>query len=118
MNIILAMAIKDFDAYQKFCKSTAVYPKVGKSFVYPVLGLMGEAGEVSEKFKKLFRDHGGRLTHEYKLEIAKEMGDVLWYLAQISTELNLKFSEVARINVDKLSKRKEENKLHGSGDNR
>jgi NTP pyrophosphatase (non-canonical NTP hydrolase) len=112
------MKLKDFDTYQKECKKTAVYPKVGKSFVYPVLGLVGETGEVSEKIKKLFRDHGGRLTKEYKLEIAKELGDVLWYLAQLSTELGLKFSDVTKMNLEKLASRKTRNTLHGDGDNR
>lgn len=108
----------DFDIYQKFCKSTAVYPKIGKSFVYPLIGLQGEVGEVSEKIKKLFRDDKGKLTEEKRTEIAKELGDVMWYLAQISTELDLKLSEVVKGNIEKLSSRKERNALHGSGDNR
>lgn len=112
------MKFKDFDEYQKECKKTAVYPKVGKSFVYPVLGLTGEAGEVSEKIKKLFRDNGGRLTKESKLEIAKELGDVMWYLSQISTELGLKLSDVVTMNLEKLSSRMVRGKLKGSGDNR
>lgn len=60
---------KDFDEYQKFCKSTAVYPKIGKNFVYPLIGLQGEVGEVSEKIKKMFRDDGGKLTKEKKRKI-------------------------------------------------
>lgn len=47
---------KDFDKYQKACKKTAIYPKIGKNFVYPVFGLVGEAGEVAEKIKIFFRD--------------------------------------------------------------
>jgi NTP pyrophosphatase (non-canonical NTP hydrolase) len=113
-----SMGFSDFNDYQKKCKKTAVYPKVGKNFVYPVLGLMGEAGEVSEKIKKLFRDHGGKLTEEYKLEIAKELGDVLWYLAQLSTELGLKFSDVVEMNIQKLASRKVRGSIHGDGDNR
>lgn len=108
----------DFDEYQKQCKKTAVYPTVGKKFVYPVLGLLGEAGEVSEKVKKLFRDHGGMLTKQYKLEIAKELGDVMWYMTQLSTELNLKLSDIVKMNLEKIISRKVRNKLHGSGDNR
>lgn len=113
-----AMGFSDFNDYQKKCRKTAIYPKVGKSFVYPVLGLMGEAGEVSEKVKKLFRDHGGKLTKEYRMEIAKELGDVLWYLAQLSTELGLKFSDVVEMNLEKLASRKTRSTLHGDGDNR
>lgn len=112
------MGFSDFDKYQKGCKKTALYPTIGKKFVYPTLGLVGEAGEVSEKIKKLFRDHGGKLTREYKLEIAKELGDVMWYMAQLSTELGLKLSDVAKMNLEKLSSRKVRMKLHGSGDNR
>lgn len=112
------MGFSDFDRYQKECKKTALYPKVGKKFVYPLLGLLGETGEVSEKIKKLFRDDGGRLTKERKAEIVKELGDVLWYLAQLSTELGIKFSEVASGNLQKLSSRKTRGQLHGDGDNR
>ncbi len=107
-----------FDLYQVECKKTAVYPTIGKKFVYPVIGLVGEAGEVSEKIKKVFRDDGGKLTKEKSIEIAKELGDVLWYIAQISTELKIKLSDVAKVNIEKLSSRQERNQLHGSGDNR
>lgn len=112
------MELKDFDIYQKQCKKTAVYPKIGKNFVYPVFGLLGEAGEVAEKIKKLFRDDKGRLSEEKKREIAKELGDVMWYIAQLSTELGLKLSDVVETNLEKLASRKTRGKLHGSGDNR
>lgn len=112
------MGFSDFDKYQKECKKTAVYPKIGRSFVYPVFGLLGEAGEVSEKIKKLFRDDGGRLTRARKEEIVKELGDTLWYMAQLSTELNIKFSDVAKGNLEKLASRNARGKLHGDGDNR
>ncbi len=112
------MRLKDFDSYQKACKKTAVYPKIGKNFVYPVFGLVGETGEVAEKIKKLFRDHNGRLTKEYKLEIAKELGDVMWFISQLSTELGLKLSDVIKMNIEKFTSRKNRNKIHGSGDNR
>ncbi len=109
---------KDFDVYQKFCKSTAVYPKIGKSFVYPLIGLQGEVGEVSEKIKKMFRDDKGKLTDEKKVEIVKELGDVVWYISQLATEFEVRFSDVIKINFEKLSSRKQRDKLHGSGDNR
>lgn len=112
------MGFEDFDKYQKECGKTAVYPTVGEKFVYPLLGLQGETGEVSEKIKKVFRDEGGKLTSEKREEIKKELGDVLWYLAQLSKELGLKFSEVAKGNLEKLSSRKSRGTLHGSGDNR
>lgn len=109
---------KDFDEYQGFCKSTAVYPKIGKSFVYPLIGLQGEVGEVSEKIKKLFRDDKGKLSKEKRNEIIKELGDVMWYISQLSTEFGVKFSDVIKGNIEKLSSRQKRNVLHGSGDNR
>jgi NTP pyrophosphatase (non-canonical NTP hydrolase) len=112
------MDFKDFDKYQNECGKTAVYPKVGKRFVYPLLGLLGEAGEVSEKIKKIFRDEGGVLTKEKREEIKKELGDTLWYLAQLSKELGLKFSDVAKGNLEKLASRKNRGTIHGNGDNR
>jgi NTP pyrophosphatase (non-canonical NTP hydrolase) len=112
------MKLKDFDTYQKQCKKTAVYPKIGKNFVYPVFGLLGESGEVAEKIKKIFRDDKGKLSEEKRQEIAKELGDVMWYIAQLSTELGLKLSDVVKINLEKLASRSSRGKLHGSGDNR
>ncbi len=112
------MKFKDFDDYQKRCKKTAVYPKIGKNFTYPTIGLMGEAGEVANKIKKLIRDDGGKITPARREEINAEIGDLMWYVAQLSTELGLKLSDVAKYNLEKLAKRQKENKIHGSGDNR
>jgi NTP pyrophosphatase (non-canonical NTP hydrolase) len=108
----------DFDEYQKKAGETAIYPVIGAKFVYPAMGLADEAGEVVGKIKKVMRDDSGVVTEEKKIEIKKELGDVLWYLAQLSTELGLKLSEVAIANVEKLSSRKDRDVLHGSGDNR
>lgn len=108
----------DFNLYQKKAKKTAVYPNIGKNFTYPTIGLMGEAGEVANKIKKLIRDDGSKISKERKEELKAEIGDMLWYIAQLSTELGLKLSEVAKYNLDKLTKRQKEGKLHGSGDNR
>lgn len=108
----------NFDEYQKKAGETALYPVIGAKFVYPALGLADEAGEVVGKIKKVMRDDNGVVSEEKKIEIKKELGDVLWYLAQLSTELNLKLSEVATANVEKLSSRKDRGVLHGSGDNR
>lgn len=108
----------DFDSYQKFTSKTAIYPVIGKKFVYPALGLAGETGEVLEKIKKIFRDENGRLTKEKKQELKKELGDVLWYLSQLSLQLGFSLSEVAEANIDKLAIRQKTGKLKGSGDNR
>ena len=108
----------NFNDYQKKARRTAIYPDKGKNFVYPTLGLMGEAGEVAEKMKKVIRDDGGKINKEKRLEMKKELGDVLWYIANLSFELNLSMEEVALKNLEKLKSRQERNELHGSGDNR
>ena len=89
---------------------------VGLSYLF--LKLNGEAGEVAEKFAKIIRDKGGVGTEEDRQELIKEVGDVLWYLAQISNELFVGLDEVARLNIEKLRSRKERGVLGGSGDNR
>ena len=108
----------NFKEYQKLSRKTAIYPKKGKNFIYPVLGLAGESGEVAEKIKKVLRDKGGKIDKTTKDEITKELGDVLWYVSQISTELGILLDEVASNNIDKLFSRKKRNKISGSGDNR
>lgn len=107
-----------FNDYQKETNKTAIYPDRGHNFVYPVLGMMGEAGEVAEKIKKVWRDKNNVISAEDKLEIQKEMGDVLWYLSQLATELGLDFDEVAQTNILKINSRLERHKLNGDGDNR
>ena len=108
----------DFRDYQKLSRKTAIYPQKGKNFIYPTLGLAGEAGEVAEKIKKVLRDNQGIIDQPRKEEIAKELGDVLWYLAQIATELDLSLEEVAKGNLKKLSSRQKRKRLSGSGDDR
>ena len=107
-----------FDEYQAKSKATAVYKDQGNNFIYPVLGLVGEAGEVAEKIKKVIRDDDGEMTDVKRGEIKKELGDVLWYIAQLSTELGLSMTEVAELNIEKLASRKERGVITGSGDNR
>ena len=108
----------EFSEYQKLSRQTAVYPAIGKGFVYPALGLAGESGEVVEKVKKLFRDQAGEVSNDNRQAIAKELGDVLWYLAQLSTELKIDLDEVASNNLEKLKSRLGRNCIQGSGDNR
>ena len=78
----------DFKTYQKKARETAQYPDLGSNNIYPTLGLVGEAGEVAEKVKKVIRDKNGIFDNESKLGIKKELGDVLWYVSNLCTELN------------------------------
>jgi len=108
----------DFREYQKYARTTAIYPNKGQNLSYPTLGLCGEAGEVAEKVKKLFRDKNGKIDEEFKTLLLKELGDVLWYLAAICSELEIEMDSVASLNVKKLQERADKGTLHGSGDQR
>jgi NTP pyrophosphatase (non-canonical NTP hydrolase) len=101
-----------FRDYQKKAVSFAIYPATHK-VLYPTLGLCGETGEVAEKVKKQVRD-GVFNRHE----VAKELGDVLWYLANLSNDIGYNLDEIADINIEKLTSRKDRDKIKGSGDNR
>ncbi|MBM3205096.1 hypothetical protein FJZ48_03930 [Candidatus Uhrbacteria bacterium] len=107
-----------FHEYQERAATTAIYPNIGNNFVYPVLGLVGEAGEVAEKVKKIIRDEQGVISEEKRAAIKKELGDVLWYIAQTSKEFGLSLEDIAEFNLAKLASRKEQNILKGDGDNR
>jgi len=101
-----------FNEYQDFARSTAIYP-THDGLSYCALGLTGEAGEVANKVKKKVRD--GVLVES---EVAKEVSDCLWYIANLSYELGYSLEEVVQMNVDKLSSRKERGTIGGEGDNR
>ncbi len=108
----------EFNQYQEEARKSAIYPNKGNNFIYPTLGLAGEAGEVAEKIKKIIRDSDGIVSEEKKAELAKELGDVLWYISNLAEELGLKLEDVARGNIEKLRSRLERGKVHGNGDNR
>ena len=101
-----------FREYQKKAVSFAIYPATHK-VLYPTLGLCGETGEVAEKVKKQVRD-GVFNRHE----VAKELGDVLWYLSNLANDIGYNLDEIADINIEKLTSRKNRDKIKGSGDNR
>lgn len=88
------------------------------AFVAKVLGLVGEAGEVAEKYKKLIRDKKGEISEEDRQEIVKELGDVLWYISAMADYMKVPLSEVAQKNLDKVFSRKSRGVSRGSGDNR
>jgi NTP pyrophosphatase (non-canonical NTP hydrolase) len=108
----------NFTDYQTKSRRTAKYPSIGHPVIYPTLGLTNEAGEVAGKIKKIFRDKNGVIGEEERAALKGELGDVLWYLAQICTELNLSLDEVAEHNIAKLFDRLERGKIGGDGDNR
>lgn len=115
-------ATEKFDLYQKALIKTDICNMqtevIPAGLIEKVLGLVGEAGEVGDKFKKVLRDENGRLTEENKAEIIKELGDVLWYTATIARYLGVPFSEVARANLVKMESRWQRGKISGRGDNR
>ena len=108
----------NFAEYQAKAKQTAKYPVIGHAVIYPTLGLTNEAGEVSGKIKKIFRDKEGVISEADRAALQAELGDVLWYLAQVSTELGLSLDEIADHNIAKLLDRQMRGKIQGEGDNR
>ena len=108
----------DFDIYQIEARKTAIYPDQGNNLWYPALVLAGEAGEVCEKVKKVYRDDAGIVSHDSRNMICEELGDVLWYIASIASELHVSLNDIAGNNIIKLYSRVERDKVHGSGDKR
>jgi NTP pyrophosphatase (non-canonical NTP hydrolase) len=113
-----------FDEYQKRALVTdlgAGKPKKyahDPAYVEKILSLVGEAGEVAEKYKKIIRDKNGVISRSDKEELVKELGDVLWYIAALADYLGVSFNELAKANIDKLASRNKRGKLSGKGDNR
>ena len=108
----------DLNTYQHQAGLTALYPGRGANPIYPALGLCGEAGEVADKIKKVIRDHQGQFSDQSREAIALELGDVLWYVAQLASELGYDLEEVATANLDKLASRAARGRIGGSGDHR
>jgi NTP pyrophosphatase (non-canonical NTP hydrolase) len=106
------------DEYQRAAMRTARDKNAPGEFMHLVLGLVGEAGEVAEKVKKLVRDKNGELAQLDLDDMAAELGDVLWYTAVLANFLGLSLDDVAQRNVDKLADRQRRAVLGGSGDNR
>lgn len=115
--------------YQVRSRETAFYPgrELGPdepssnrmlALAYVGLGLAGESGEVAEKIKKIIRDSSGVIRAEQRTAVAKELGDVLWYVAQVATEFGLSLGDVGEANLEKLADRKARGVLGGSGDER
>jgi NTP pyrophosphatase (non-canonical NTP hydrolase) len=108
----------NFTDYQQKAKDTAKYPVIGHSVIYPTLGLANEVGEVAGKIKKIFRDKEGFIGPTEREAPKAELGDVLWYLSQVSTELDLSLDDIAEYNIAKLLDRLARGKIQGEGDYR
>ena len=106
-----------FNTYQALANLTAVYDET-YNVMYPTLGLVGEAGEIANKVKKIYRDKQGEFSDADREEIGKEIGDVLWYCSALCTDLGLNLETQVVINLQKLRSRLERGTIQGSGDNR
>lgn len=108
-----------FNDYQARSGETAIYPGQGTIMGLTYVGLgLGEAGEVQGKIKKILRDNDGVIEDSHRIAIMGELGDVLWYVARVATELGLDLDDIARQNLEKLADRSERGVLGGSGDER
>jgi NTP pyrophosphatase (non-canonical NTP hydrolase) len=107
-----------FSEYQRESRKTWMLVPTDHPIVYPTLGLVNEAGELAGKVKKIFRDKAGVISDQDRQELKLELGDVLWYLAQICTEIDVSLDEVAEANIEKLRSRLERGAIHGEGDHR
>ncbi len=108
----------DFDRYQAEVEGTLVAGEDCDTLEYSVMGLNEESGEVAGHWKKMMRDDSGEMTPERKALLIKELGDVMWYMSRTCQKLGVPMKDVAQINIEKLTKRAAEGKLHGSGDER
>lgn len=119
----------DLNDYQRKAVSTAVFPQgedtptgITTGIMYCALKLCGESGEHAEKVGKFIRgDHEGREVNYIlakKREVVQELGDVLWYVANLADMYGYTLSEIAEMNIVKLKDRQERGVLKGSGDDR
>jgi NTP pyrophosphatase (non-canonical NTP hydrolase) len=114
--------METFAEYSRAVWQFADYPERGDNLIYPALGLSGESGEVAEKVKKLWRNEGKKggsvLSTEKKQELAKELGDVLWYINAMCHEIGIPLADIAALNAKKLADRAQRNVIKSAGDNR
>lgn len=109
----------DFMEYQEKAASTVAYKDRGElgGIVYTTLGLAGEAGEIANKVKKVIRGDAP-LGPIKRLELAQELGDVLWYVSELAQNIGFSLDSIAEMNIRKLASRNERGVVQGSGDNR
>jgi len=104
--------------YQNFALSTAVYPDIGKNWHYPLIGLVGEIGELANKLKKSIRDDNDKITDKKREECIDELGDLQWYFVILCYELHIDPEFVLLNNISKLRNRKEKGTIHDTGGER
>ena len=106
------------DGQLNFEQQKHIFEDSAYDLIYPLLGLSGETGEVIEKVKKIIRNKNGVVSEEDREDIKKELGDVLWYLTQIASDLDIDLESVAKTNIKKICSRKERGLVLGEGDDR
>ena len=111
----------ELNEYQEKAAATATYPHAGNgdmtALAYVGLGL-GEAGEVQGKIKKILRDDNGVVEDHHRIALAKEAGDLLWYVSRLAAEIDVSLDYIAQLNLDKLESRRARGVIGGSGDDR
>lgn len=107
----------ELNEYQAEALSTAIYPN-DNNISYLALAICGEAGELADKVKKVLRDKNGQFYIADLSAIALELGDILWYAANLSKVLGYDLSDIAQMNIEKINGRVERGTIHGTGDNR
>lgn len=107
----------ELNEYQKAALSTAIYPN-DNNISYLALAICGEAGELADKVKKVIRDKNGQFYIADLSAIALELGDMLWYAANLAKVLGYDLSDIAKMDIEKINGRVERGTIHGTGDNR
>lgn len=103
--------------YQKSAQETAIYPN-DNNISYLALAICGEAGELADKVKKVIRDKHGQFYQPDIAAIALELGDIMWYAANLAHTLGFSLEDIARMNLDKIKDRVARGTLQGNGDYR
>jgi NTP pyrophosphatase (non-canonical NTP hydrolase) len=95
-----------FDSYQKAALRTDRVPKdadKGLSLIVPMLGLAGETGQLLSEYKKHLRD--GEAHRLFKERVSEELGDLLWYIANVASKFELSLDRIAEANLSKVEAR-------------
>jgi NTP pyrophosphatase (non-canonical NTP hydrolase) len=111
--------MKNIDLYQKRCADTDSSTRCTKpAYLYYVLGMCGETGELTERIKKLMRNKKGKVDAEFVDGLKGELGDIMWYVSRLAAQFDIKMSSVTKCNLKKLKSRKQRGVIKSQGDNR